>query len=331
MRLVFDINHPADVHQFRNIIKLLMNENDVLIVARENKDSVVDLLNYYNLPYKKRAGYNNIIGKLFGLFYINLQLLIIAKRFKADILIGSSGDIYVAQVSRILRIPSIILDDTEHSTFQNKLTFPFATKIITPVSYLLDIGKKQIRYDGTKEMCYLSNNYFKPDINVKNEFSSYDKVFFVRFISWDANHDIGQSSAINKLALVHYLENFGKVFISMEGKAEKSIEKYIIPASLRRYYHSVLYYSDLVITEGASTAAEAAVLGTPCIYINPLMMGYIQYFIKLERLVHSTDFKQIKSHIDYFLKSGSSRKEIYQPDTDVNHFIIDEIKKEVKS
>jgi predicted glycosyltransferase len=38
--------------------------------------------------------------------------------------------------------------------------------------------------------------------------------------------------------------------------------------------HDLLAFADLFVGEGATMAAESAVLGTPAIYVNTLTMGY---------------------------------------------------------
>ncbi len=304
-KILIDITHPADVHQFRFIIENLKERNEVLIVARYNKDSVIRLLEKYNIEYIKRRGYNSFLGKIFGLLLVNIQLFRIAKKFKADILVGSTGNCYVSQVAWLLKKTSVILDDTEHTSFQNKLTFPFASKVITPDSYYLELGKKQVKYVGTKEMFYLSKSYFIPSELIKSELEKEDKVFFLRIIAWNANHDIGKTNTFNVRSLVQYLKPLGRVLISAEGDVEESLKPYLIPDKYKNEYHSVLYYSDLVITEGASTAAEAAVLGTPCIYINPLTLGYIDYLESKDRIISTTNINSLKQLINDF---GSQKK-----------------------
>ena len=47
MKILFDLGHPAHVHYFKNLIKLLeKNGNKVLIIARE-KDVTQNLLKHY--------------------------------------------------------------------------------------------------------------------------------------------------------------------------------------------------------------------------------------------------------------------------------------------
>ena len=55
MKFLFDVGHPAHVHYFKNLIKLLKkNGNQVLIVARE-KDVTHRLLRNYRIPYLSRG------------------------------------------------------------------------------------------------------------------------------------------------------------------------------------------------------------------------------------------------------------------------------------
>ena len=49
--------------------------------------------------------------------------------------------------------------------------------------------------------------------------------------------------------------------------------------------HSVLFYSSLYLGEGATMASEAAILGTPSIYINQLNVGYLNDLEKNYKIV----------------------------------------------
>jgi predicted glycosyltransferase len=40
--------------------------------------------------------------------------------------------------------------------------------------------------------------------------------------------------------------------------------------------HDALYFARLYVGEGGTTASESSILGTPAIYMNKLMMGYIK-------------------------------------------------------
>ena len=65
MKILFDLGHPAHVHYFKNLIKLLeQNGNQVLIIARQ-KDVTHNLLKHYNIPFISRGkGAKSLSGKL---------------------------------------------------------------------------------------------------------------------------------------------------------------------------------------------------------------------------------------------------------------------------
>jgi len=46
-RIIFEITHPKHFHQFKNLVKALEEDNEILIVAR-NKDVVLSLLKDIN-------------------------------------------------------------------------------------------------------------------------------------------------------------------------------------------------------------------------------------------------------------------------------------------
>ena len=196
------------------------------------------------------------------------------KKFNPDIFIGF-GSIRAAHASRILRKPCIALDDTEHATWEHILYVPCTDAIITPIWFKKDFGAKHIRYDGYTELAYLHPAYFSPDETVLDEVGlTKDDLFVVlRFVSWDASHDIGHKGIIHKTRLVHELMPFGKVFISSEGVLPPELEQYRIHIPPDRLHH-LLYYATLYIGEGATTASECAVLGTHALYVNTLRLGY---------------------------------------------------------
>ena len=66
-----------------------------------------------------------------------------------------------------------------------------------------------------------------------------------------------------------------RIFISSEKEIPPNLEKYKLLVPVEKM-HSVLYFSSLYIGEGATMASEAAVLGTPSIYLSKLSVGYLK-------------------------------------------------------
>lgn len=275
MKIVVDINHPSDVHLFKNFIKIMKNRgHDILITASE-KEVSLKLLNLYNLEYVNLGSYGkSLLEKLINISKLDYRMYKAIKKFNPDIFLGA-GSIRASHVAYLMGKPSIQLEDTEHSKAQHLLYVPFTTKVLTSSCFKKEFGKKQIRYNGYHELAYLHPNYFKPNPKVLCELglNENDPYIIVRFVSWDASHDVGQSGINNKKELVKILDQYGRVLITSEAKLDIELEKYKLKVSPEKL-HDLLYYATLYIGEGATTASECAILGTHAIYVNTLRVGY---------------------------------------------------------
>ena len=279
MKVLFDLGHPAHVHYFKNLIKLLQkNGKQVLIIARE-KDVTHSLLKSYKIPYLSRGkGSKNLPGKLFYLFKANLQLYKYSILFKPDLFISFASP-YAAQIARYFNKPHIAFTDTEHAKLGIASFLPFTDTIITPKTFKGSLGHNHIKFDGYMENTYLHPKYFKPDKNIlkKLNLSNKERYVVLRLVSWDASHDIGQKGfKIDTLIkLIAEIKNHARVFISAENKIPKILKKYQLSINPTEI-HDVLSFAELFIGEGATMASECAIMGTPSIYINSLSAGTLE-------------------------------------------------------
>jgi hypothetical protein len=279
MKILIDIGHPAHVHYFKNMVKALEIKGFSFHFTLRERDSTVALMDKYSFSYTKRGkGGKNIITKLLAMPIMDFKVLMAALKFKPDMFVSFASP-YAAQVACLLRKPHITFDDTEHAVFAHKLYRPFSSVVLSPQSYFKPIEKKQILFDSFMELCYLHPKYFTPGESVISELGLIkdEKYCILRFVSWDANHDVGQKGLdfSSKIKLVKELSKHCKVFISSESALPKDLEEYryrLHPSRL----HDALSFASLYIGEGATMASEAAMLGTPSIYVNTLDAGTIQ-------------------------------------------------------
>ena len=277
MRILIDINHPAHVHYFRNFYDIVTRMGHEILVVSRNKEIEHQLLNLYGIPFVDRGtGKAGKYSKFFYLLYADAKLLSLALKFKPDIFINFLHP-YPSHVARLLRKVSLVFSDTEHAKLHHKLTVPFATKILTPSCYRLDLGKKHVRFKSYMELSYLHPNYFQPDPGVLKllNVEECEKFVILRFVSWAAAHDFGHTGMTleNKRKVVRELSKHGRIFISSEGKLPDDLEKFRINIPLNKM-HDALYYSSLLFGESATMASEAAVLGTPAVFIDNDGRGY---------------------------------------------------------
>lgn len=282
MRIVVDMNHPAHVHYFKNFIREIQKRGHEILITASEKDLTYRLLDLYGFEYIKVGSYGkSIFQKFINIPILDYTMYRVTKKFRPDVFLGF-GSIRAAHVSKILRKPCIALDDTEHAKWEHLLYTPFTDAILTPSCFKKDFGKKQIRYNGYTELAYLHPNRFTPDPAVLTELglTEDDPFIIIRFVSWQASHDVGQHGIRDKVRMVKALEQYGRVLITSEGALPPELEQYRMRISPEKI-HDLLYYATLYIGEGATMASEAAVLGTPSIFVSSLA-GTMGNFIELE-------------------------------------------------
>ena len=283
MKIVVDINHPAHVHYFKNFIWEMEKRGHVLLITASEKEVSYRLLDNYKFHYVKFGTYGkSLVKKMFMIPLLDMRMYFAVKKFKPDIFLGF-GSIRAAHASKLMGKPCIALDDTEHARWEHLLYVPFTNAILTPACFNKDFGKKQVRYNGYTELAYLHPRYFKPNPSVLHEIGvgKNEPYMLLRFVSWSASHDVGQQGIRNKYDLVKKLEKYGRVFISSEEPLPSELRDYSLKLSPEKI-HDVLYFAHLYLGEGGTMATEAALLGTPALFVSSLA-GTMGNFIELEK------------------------------------------------
>ena len=311
MKIFFDIGHPGHVHYFRRTIKYFTNRGDKVIVAARNRNVVKELLEYYNIDYFDRGeGSNSILGKLLYMIKTDIKYLRKFRKNKPDIFISFSSP-YAAQTAFLLHRPHIALNDTEHTDkFHKIFTYPFSKYIITPASYYHNLGSKQIKFKGIIEDIYLNNRVFTPDKSVYNllKINENEPYVILRFVSWNAHHDVGQSGLdLNtKRELVTKLSKKFKVFISAESALSEEFKSFEIKIPAHKM-HDVLAYSSLFVGESGTMASESAYLGVPTVYINSLpLMCYLKLEQQYGVLKHFKSSNDVIEYVDALIHNLNS-------------------------
>ncbi len=268
-KILFDVGHPAQVHNFKHIYWELQKDGWEGLFVTKDKEICVELLEKYNLPFivlnKNQKG---LLKKIANVAKDIARFRNIVKDFQPDIILNRMS-LHATFVAKLLKIPQISLADTEKS-----LNFSFLSDtIMTATSFKKDFGKKHLRYKANIELFYLHPNHFKANESIYELLGILPDTKFaiVRFVSWNAHHDLGQGGFLDeqKVELIYKLSKELKVFISSEIELPKELEEYKITIPVEKM-HDALYFAHIYIGEGASMASEAAMLGTPAVYVNSL-------------------------------------------------------------
>ncbi len=274
MRLLVDLCHPGHVHFFRPVLERLRAEGHQLLVTARDKDVTVALLEALEIPHQvlSRRGRSRALLYLeFGQRFAALYRAI--RRFRPHLLAGIGG-IFLAPLGRLTGTPSLIFTDTEHASTDRYLTYPWATRICTPQVFRKEIGPRQVRYRGFHELAYLHPRKFRPEPELRRQLGlDPDEPFSVmRFISWQAAHDKGARGLGREMQAeaLRVLSRHGRVFLSSEKELPSEWQAFGLPLPVHRI-HQVLALASLYLGEGATMATEAALLGTPSLYVSSLV------------------------------------------------------------
>lgn len=281
MRTLFVIGHPAHVHLFRNAIHGILGEGYEVMVGCIEKEITKELLLHYGIPHESIGpSQPDLLTKSLDVVRKDIRTIRLIREFEPDIVV-STGIPYAAHAARLSGIPSIAFSDTEIAMLVIKSMLPFVSVVCTPSCFSLDLGDKQVRYEGYHELAYLHPDYFEPDRTVLEEvgLEEGDSFFLLRLSSLDSSHDLGWRAVSpwrggSVVRLARDLEKHGRVFIMSELPMSRSLEGYRLKLPPHRML-DLLAFAHLYIGEGATMASEAGVLGIPWIFVSMTHRGYL--------------------------------------------------------
>ena len=283
MRIIIDISHPKGVNVFKNVIWKLERKGHAVKITARNKEVTLAKLDAYGFDYESGKHYKGLLNKAIGIFKNDLWLLKVSKKFKPDIFV-SLGSPYAAHVSKLLGKPHIAFSDVEGANLNILLMLPFTNDICVPTCFDKNLGSKEVRYNSYLELAYLHPNNFKPNSSVLESLnlSKHNKYILMRISSLDSSHDIGAKGFVFKstndiLEFIQKLYVYGNIFLTSEIKLGSELDEYQLKIPINDL-QSCISFATMYIGDGASMAAEAAILGVPSIYItnNTRRWGFIK-------------------------------------------------------
>lgn len=335
MKVLIDLTHPAHVHFWNAVGKELKKRGHQFTMTARDKDVLVELLQKFMLEYKLLSKKGT--GK-FGLLkeYIvrQLRLLKFCIKYKPDIL-AANGGLFVSHIGWLLRKPVVVWDDTEVARFLHKITYPFVSSFYTPDCFEGNLGKKHHFYPGLHELAYLHPKRFTADVEVvkKAGINPEEKYCIIRFVSWQAHHDVGQHGFVSgqRLTFISQIAKYARPYITSEAPLPEELEHYrlSIPAHL---IHHILAFAALYVGEGATMATESAILGVPAVYVNTLESGNIKMLERYGLVKQVTDDNQaLRCCIDWLSdhqakeKSRAASKKLLEDKIDVTDYVVEVI------
>lgn len=272
-RLLVDLIHPAHFHVFRPTIATLLSRGWSVRVTGREKDVLVQLLQHSGWDYTVvSAAHPGMTARLRELGSRTWRLWREVRAFGPDV-VASVGSVAAAFAAALGRRPHVALEDTEQS-YEQILLYRYVTPLIlTPEGFGRDFGRRQRRYAGFHELAYLHPAHFTPDAAalVRAGIPTDRPLIFVRTVAWQATHDRGLRGGIGDdwAAHLHEWADHAYVVVSAEGPLPP-LPAGCVALTDPTIAHHVLAHASLFIGEGGTMATEAAVLGVPAVFVNPL-------------------------------------------------------------
>jgi len=311
LKIIVDMNHPANVHFFKNFIWEMEKRGHEVLVTASDKDITLDLLKKYGFKFINMGSYGKSpAAKILNIPVMVWRMLKVSRKFKPDVFLA--GSIRASICAWLLGKKNYYFDDTVHDYYV-RMYLPFVTNVYMPTCIGKDFGKKQISHQSYHQLTHLHPNYFRPDKKVLSLYNlkEGDKFFILRFVSWQAVHDVGEKglSYEGKIRLVKKLSESGRVLITSEEVLPKELQQYKIKVAPEKI-HSLMHYATLVISEGGTMASEGGILGTPSILMSTLGASTISEQGKKYGLVYHIDNeKDLMKRIDLILANKNVKAE----------------------
>ena len=292
MKIWFDISNSPHINIFKGLMRSLERSHEVIITTRPLANTV-DLLELHGLRFA-------VIGKHYGKSKLKKALGYPVRIWQLyDYLKGRQPDVAISHssfhspvVARLLGIPSVYMNDNEH-TLGNVPSFLCATKVLIPEFMDLDAVRRQgaapdkiIRYPGVKEGLYLW------DFKLSNEKTGAGDAprIYIRPEPSTALYYDAEVGFLDKLLLG--LRSAAKV--TLLPRTPEQVRKYreepfhgieVLEKPLN--LEDIAPRCDLFIGAGGTMTREMAVLGVPTISVyQPELLGVDRYLVDNGIMAH---------------------------------------------
>lgn len=337
MKIWIDLTNSPHINFFLDIIRELNLDDDVLLTCRPLANTI-DLIELFNLESKvigKHYG-KNIYRKIFGYLYRVIQLYKQLKDEELNVAVSHSS-FYSPAVAKLLKIPSIYLNDNEHAK-GNYFAFLFSNLILVPefidISKMITIKNKRLKvhkYPGVKEGVYLWRMENEAAEARKSKKSG-KKAIYIRPEPWTAQYYKGSRDFLDDL-IIELKDRYNIVILPRGDEQKEHYQSFVydgikLPSTTLKL-NEILKKCDLFIGAGGTMTREMAVLGIPTISIyQDTLLEVDEYLIRTECMVHHRELSA--NDVDRYLKNKMLQppnKILLEKGKEAYFQIVDTIKK----
>lgn len=305
-RIWIDLDNSPHVPFFRPIIEELRDCGFDLMITARDMYQTRELVRFFDIKNCKVIGSHygkHTLAKVFCNCSRALQLLPICLRQRPQLAI-SHGSRAQVLVSKLLRIPTLMIHDYEFSTKTGWIQ-PDWTLMpdVIPSDRMSKDSRRVLKYPGLKEDVYVPRFAPDPSIQMQLGLNPEKIIVTVRPPACDSHYHTVETENLF-IATVGYLSTIDKVqFVVLPRNAKQKVAlqerwsslinsgQMVIPGGAVDGLN-VMWFSDLVISSGGTMNREAAALGIPVYSIFRGKIGAVDEFLAKEgrlQLVNNSD------------------------------------------
>jgi uncharacterized protein len=303
VKIWIDLDNSPHVPFFRPIISELEKKNYTIVLTARDAFQVVRLADMFGMKYKKCGVHygKNIFIKILGLIIRTGQLIpyILKKRPQFSVSHGSRSLIVL---SKLLRMPSLTIDDYEHSNTKIKGKWLLIPEVIPKSKFGMD-ESLIFTYPGIKENVYVP--LFKPDQSIQYElgFEEDNIIVTIRPPATEAHYHNPESEKLLQEVVRHlYTNDHVRIIMMIRSKMQKeeiiktfasfiAANRMVIPDKVFDGLN-LIWFSDLIVSGGGTMNREAAALHVPVYSIFKGEIGAVDRYLEKEKLLRLISTKE---------------------------------------
>ena len=319
-KIWIDLDNTPHVSFFEPIIEELTARGLPLMVTARDAFQVCALADKKGLSYTRIGRHHgkNRALKAAGLIFRALQLFPLELREK-PVLAVSHGARSQILLSNLLRIPTILIEDYEHSQFPRIMrpTWIMAPGMIPDESLCLKNGRIR-RYSGIKEDVYVWKLVPDPSVLGELGLSDSDLIVTVRPPATEAHYHRPESVTLFERFMDRASQTPGvKIVLLPRNQKQGELARRNWPAWFERGKTiippgaidglNLMWHSDLVVSGGGTMNREAAALGVPVFSIFRGTIGAVDRHLSAEgRLVLIESLADVDAKIPIVKRRGKA-------------------------
>lgn len=282
MKILFEIDSPAQVHFFRPAIELLTEDGHESVVLCHGSELARQLLEGYGIPHEFSppiAHQKGLLNRGKTLIQNELKQHSLIRKYKPNII--AFGSFHVATyTARLAAVPTVLFFDEAEQDWADVAASKLAYCSVTPRCYSGPLPPRHIRYTGLPELAYLHHDVFTPDPKRAGAARKHPIIL----VSLPPLHqrEAGLFEAMEQA--FPRIEKWAQIVIAGDGQLPESWRERSYQGEPLDFHHFLAHCKG-VIGANQTMAMEAAILNVPTLVTAPILKDCMRRVMNVGNLI----------------------------------------------